>query len=167
MKKWWFIIIALVVLAGLFWIGYRLSDDSQKQNGIDKTPVVIDEEKNDSENGPAENGGNEQEEPEPDPEDKESSEDPSQEPGETDYNDYDNKKYAWYVLRKSDHSTPGTGAGMAELVKEYGGFYLGDTSKKVVYLTFDEGYEYGYTPKILDILRDNNVKAAFLSHCLI
>ena len=155
MKKWWFIFIALVVLAGLFWIGCRLSDDSQ-QNGVDKTPVVIDDEKNESEseNDPAENGGNGQEEPEPDPEDKEPSEDPSQEPGETDYNKYDNKKYAWYVLRKSDHSTPGTGAGMAELVNKYGGFYLGD-------LTFDEGYEYGYTPKILDILRDNNVKAAF------
>ncbi|HHW29733.1 MAG TPA: delta-lactam-biosynthetic de-N-acetylase [Syntrophomonadaceae bacterium] len=162
MKKWWFIFIALVVLAGLFWIGCRLSDDSQ-QNGVDKTPVVIDDEKNESEseNDPAENGGNGQEEPEPDPEDKEPSEDPSQEPGETDYNKYDNKKYAWYVLRKSDHSTPGTGAGMAELVNKYGGFYLGDTSQKVVYLTFDEGYEYGYTPKILDILRDNNVKAAF------
>lgn len=50
---------------------------------------------------------------------------------------------------------------MAELVNKYRGFYLGDTSQRVVYLTIDEGYEYGFTPKILDILRDNNVKAAF------
>jgi len=41
------------------------------------------------------------------------------------------------------------------------GVYLGDTTKKVIYLTFDEGYENGYTSKILDVLRDNNVKAVF------
>jgi len=44
---------------------------------------------------------------------------------------------------------------------KYGGVYLGDTTKKVIYLTFDEGYENGYTSKILDVLRDNNVKAVF------
>lgn len=32
---------------------------------------------------------------------------------------------------------------------------------KVLYLTFDCGYENGYTAKILDVLRDKNVKAAF------
>jgi len=37
----------------------------------------------------------------------------------------------------------------------------GDINKKIIYLTFDEGYENGYTTKILDTLRDNNVKAAF------
>ena len=35
------------------------------------------------------------------------------------------------------------------------------TSEKVVYLTFDCGYENGYTAKILDTLRDKSVKAAF------
>ena len=30
-----------------------------------------------------------------------------------------------------------------------------------VFLTFDEGYEYGYTPKILDTLKEKNVKAVF------
>ncbi len=35
------------------------------------------------------------------------------------------------------------------------------TDKKVLYLTFDCGYENGYTAKILDTLRDKNVKAAF------
>ena len=33
--------------------------------------------------------------------------------------------------------------------------------KKNIYLTFDEGYEAGYTPKILDVLKQNNVKATF------
>lgn len=33
--------------------------------------------------------------------------------------------------------------------------------EKVVFLTFDEGYENGYTPAILDVLAKHNVKAAF------
>ena len=39
--------------------------------------------------------------------------------------------------------------------------YLGDTTKKVIYLTFDAGYENGCTAKILDILKKHNVPAAF------
>lgn len=35
------------------------------------------------------------------------------------------------------------------------------TTEKVVYLTFDCGYENGYTAKILDTLRDKGVRAAF------
>ncbi|TVX98794.1 delta-lactam-biosynthetic de-N-acetylase [Cohnella terricola] len=39
--------------------------------------------------------------------------------------------------------------------------FLGDTEKKELFLTFDNGYENGYTPRILDILKDKNVPAAF------
>lgn len=35
------------------------------------------------------------------------------------------------------------------------------TQEKFVYLTFDEGYENGYTPAILDVLKKHNIKAAF------
>ena len=38
---------------------------------------------------------------------------------------------------------------------------MGNANDKFVYLTFDEGYEAGYTAKILDILKENQVKAAF------
>ena len=41
-----------------------------------------------------------------------------------------------------------------------GGFYLGDTKKKDIYLTFDNGYENGYTGKILDVLKEK-VPATF------
>lgn len=41
------------------------------------------------------------------------------------------------------------------------GIYLGNKEKKYVYLTFDEGYEAGYTEKILDTLKEKNVKATF------
>ncbi len=39
--------------------------------------------------------------------------------------------------------------------------YLGDTTQKVLYLTFDAGYENGCTEKILDVLQAHNVPAAF------
>ncbi len=38
---------------------------------------------------------------------------------------------------------------------------MGNPNKKYVYLTFDEGYEAGYTEKILDSLKEENVKATF------
>ncbi len=49
----------------------------------------------------------------------------------------------------------------AALLSKYHAYAFGDTSKKVIYLTFDEGYENGYTASILDTLKANNVKAAF------
>ncbi|MCL2170198.1 MAG: polysaccharide deacetylase family protein, partial [Defluviitaleaceae bacterium] len=39
--------------------------------------------------------------------------------------------------------------------------YLGDTESRAIYLTFDEGYELGYTAQILDVLREKDVPAAF------
>ena len=41
------------------------------------------------------------------------------------------------------------------------GIYMGNNSKKYVYLTFDQGYEAGYTEKILDSLKAENVQAIF------
>ena len=38
---------------------------------------------------------------------------------------------------------------------------MGNAETKNLYLTFDQGYEAGYTEKILEILKENNVKAAF------
>lgn len=49
----------------------------------------------------------------------------------------------------------------AALLSKYKGYAFGDTSKKIIYLTFDEGYENGYTASILDTLKANNVNAAF------
>ncbi|MBQ4563967.1 MAG: polysaccharide deacetylase family protein [Lachnospiraceae bacterium] len=39
--------------------------------------------------------------------------------------------------------------------------FVQDTSKKIIYLTIDEGYENGYTPSILDTLKEKNVTAVF------
>ena len=44
---------------------------------------------------------------------------------------------------------------------EYHAAYLGDTTQKRIYLTFDSGYENGCTEKILDVLKAHDVPAAF------
>lgn len=43
----------------------------------------------------------------------------------------------------------------------YDAYYLGSPDEKVLYLTFDAGFEAGYTPAILDILKKHQVPAAF------
>lgn len=47
------------------------------------------------------------------------------------------------------------------VLQEYDGAYLGDTGEKVLYLTFDAGYENGFMPQILDVLKKHEVPAAF------
>jgi len=74
---------------------------------------------------------------------------------------YDNRVYSWGLSRSPGGQLPKADPGAPELLSKYGGFYLGDTSSKVIYLTFDEGYENGYTSKILDVLKEKNVKATF------
>ncbi len=70
-----------------------------------------------------------------------------------------NDKKSWWFRRNSEHIPPS--AQMDINISQYDAYYLGDTQHKVIYLTFDEGYENGYTPQILDILKENDVKAAF------
>ncbi len=68
---------------------------------------------------------------------------------------------SWGISRKPNNQTPDADPGAPQLLAKYGGLYIGDTTKKEIYLTFDEGYENGYTPKILDTLKANNTKAVF------
>lgn len=49
----------------------------------------------------------------------------------------------------------------AEELKKYNAYYIEETDEKVMYLTFDAGYENGCTAKILDTLKKHNVSAAF------
>ena len=67
---------------------------------------------------------------------------------------------SWGLSFRTEGAPPVGPAGTAQL-KQYDAVYLGDTSKKVIYLTFDAGYENGSTEKILDALKKHNVKAAF------
>ncbi len=54
-----------------------------------------------------------------------------------------------------------TGNASAATLKQYNAYYVGAADKKIIYLTFDAGYENGYTPAILDALKKHNVKATF------
>ena len=72
-----------------------------------------------------------------------------------------NKKIGWGIKRAENHEQPDLGKTNKELLEEYNGIAMGNNEEKYVYLTFDEGYEAGYTSKILDTLKENNVKAAF------
>ncbi len=67
----------------------------------------------------------------------------------------------WGIRRKPDNQVPEADPGTRELLGKYRSFFVGDSSKKTVYLTFDEGYEAGYTAGILDVLKANDIKAAF------
>lgn len=55
---------------------------------------------------------------------------------------------------------PAGNASMAELA-QYDAYYCGEGEEKVIYLTFDCGYENGNTEPILDALKKHNVKACF------
>lgn len=56
---------------------------------------------------------------------------------------------------------PPIGNADAASLRRYDAVYLGDTEEKVLYLTFDAGYENGCTAQILDTLKAHNAKAAF------
>ena len=66
----------------------------------------------------------------------------------------------WGLSFPAEGEAPVGNATAADL-EQYGAYYLGDTSKKVIYLTFDCGYENGYTNQILDTLQKHQAPAAF------
>jgi peptidoglycan-N-acetylmuramic acid deacetylase len=51
--------------------------------------------------------------------------------------------------------------GFKSVVEKHGAIFLGDTTKKELFLTFDNGYENGYTGQILDTLKAKKVPAIF------
>ncbi len=51
--------------------------------------------------------------------------------------------------------------GFKPIVTKHGALFLGDVEQKELYLTFDNGYENGYTGRILDVLKEKRVPAAF------
>lgn len=79
---------------------------------------------------------------------------------------------SWYVKRNGN-DRPGF-PGDAEMVKSHGGYFIdervcSDSEKKVLYLTFDAGYENGNIEKILNALKAESVPAAFfvLDHLIL
>ena len=67
---------------------------------------------------------------------------------------------SWGLSFRQEGAAPIGNAGVDQL-KQYDAVYIGNTAEKVLYLTFDAGYENGSTAKILDTLKQHDVKAAF------
>ena len=82
--------------------------------------------------------------------------------------DINNKTIGWGIKRAVNNMQPDVGAINKKVLEENEGICLGSDLEKVIYLTFDEGYEAGYTESILNTLKENNVKATFFitSHYL-
>ncbi len=71
-----------------------------------------------------------------------------------------NAAFSWYVRRQSDHRQPTVDANM-QFIGDYNCRYIGRDGEKVLYLTFDAGYENGNIAKILDVLKEKDVPGAF------
>lgn len=69
-------------------------------------------------------------------------------------------EFLWYYL-PHDAEKPPHPMEKAKYVDEYNVIYLGDTSKKVIYLTFDDCPNNGNIPKILDILKRTGLPPRF------
>lgn len=92
------------------------------------------------------------------------------------YYDYSNEKFAWWFKRNDNHMP--SGCDDVVNLTEYGAYYadyrvltqnelgtpsdaFGKLDEKIIYLTFDCGYENGYTEHILDVLKQEDVPACF------
>ena len=60
-----------------------------------------------------------------------------------------------------EENTPPTANASTDELAQYDAYYMQDTDEKILYLTFDAGYENGNTEKILDVLKKHDVSAAF------
>ena len=74
---------------------------------------------------------------------------------------FSNRKIGWGIKRNDNHEQPDLGKANKEILEKNNGIAMGNNNEKNMYLTFDEGYEAGYTPQILSILKENNVIATF------
>ena len=76
----------------------------------------------------------------------------------------ENTAYNWYVKRNNTHTLPKNEAQFSFIDKYnayYGDVKAADSGDKVIYLTFDAGYENGNIERILDTLKKHDTPAAF------
>ena len=68
---------------------------------------------------------------------------------------------SWYIHKASGSSVPQVMPEASGFFSKYSAIFVGDSTKKTVYLTFDAGYDNGNMVLILDALKQAGVKAAF------
>ncbi len=81
-------------------------------------------------------------------------------PSNDKYNSLNSGNTGW-GFKKEKNAPPYIDKKTKEMFSEYNAFYIGNDTDKILYLTFDEGYENGYTGIILDCLKEKQVPAAF------
>ncbi|WP_442600286.1 delta-lactam-biosynthetic de-N-acetylase [Neobacillus sp. D3-1R] len=67
----------------------------------------------------------------------------------------------WGFKKSKDGNGADAGKVLEKILEKHSAFYKGDPDKKYLYLTFDNGYENGYTEQILDVLKKEKVPATF------
>ena len=76
-------------------------------------------------------------------------------------NGLSNEKIGWGIKRNDNNKQPNLGSKNKMLIDKYNGIAMGNSEQPVIYLTFDLGFEAGYTNTILDVLKEKNVKGTF------
>lgn len=76
------------------------------------------------------------------------------------FSEYSTDSVTWGPGNITDHERPADPTALQNKYSELGGQWLLE-DKAVVCLTFDEGYENGYTEQILDTLKEKGVSAIF------
>ncbi len=79
-----------------------------------------------------------------------------------DVSQFENNKKGWGQGKQVDEQNrPLTCNQYQVKYKDFDAMFIMPADEKKMYLTFDEGYENGYTPKILDTLKEKNCPAVF------
>ena len=76
------------------------------------------------------------------------------------YSELSTKGIGWGI-KKNKNAEPDVPDDIKAMLEKHDAFYMDKSKTKTLYLTFDEGYENGYTDDILDTLKKCNVPAAF------
>lgn len=81
------------------------------------------------------------------------------------FNCYADNSLSWYTKRERDNLRPRLDKGLS-IIESYNVYWIDprygdDCNEKVLYLTFDFGYENGNTERILNTLREKDVEASF------
>ena len=67
----------------------------------------------------------------------------------------------WGFKKATDGNQIEISSELENMLAKYDAIYRGDPQSKTIYLTFDNGYENGFTERILDALKEENVPATF------
>ena len=76
------------------------------------------------------------------------------------YSQFPTEQHDWGFVRV-EHDEPSLYDWEKSMVAKFDAYYMDHSKPRAIYLTFDEGYEAGYTPQILDILEKHGIPATF------